>query len=104
MKGFRFKGFTFRPFRQLTAEEKRTSGQNSAWRRVRTQETAPQTTPEPALEPVLKDKESGWDYRAFYQAAKQAGASKIDLFMVAGRGSQLFLPVQNNLLALPELA
>lgn len=98
MKGFRFKGFTFRPFRQLTAEEKRTSGQNSAWRRVRTQEPAEET----ALEPVLKDKESGWDYQAFYQAAKQAGASKIDLFMVAGRGGQLFLPANNFLFALPE--
>jgi len=100
MKGFRFKGFTFRPFRQLTAEEKRTSGQNSAWRRIRTQEPVEETT----LEPVLKDKESGWDYKAFYQAAKQAGAGKIDLFMVAGRGGQLFLPANNHLFALPELA
>ena len=97
MKGFRFKGFAFR---QLTAEEKRISGSNSAWRRVRTQETAPVT----ALEPVLKDKESGWDYKAFYQAAGEAGPAKIDLFIVAGRGGQLFLPANNNLFALPEQA
>lgn len=100
MKYFRFKGFTFRPFRQLTAEEKRTSGTNSAWRRVRRQEKAEET----ALEPVLADKEAGWDYRAFYQAAKQAGAAKIDLFLVAGRGGLLFLPSHNFLFALPEQA
>ena len=104
MKGFRFKGFTFRPFRQLTAEEKRTSGSNSAWRRVRRQAEGEESSEAPALEPVLKDKDSGWDYRAFYQAAKQAGASKIDLFMVAGRGSQLFLPANNCLFSLREQA
>ena len=100
MKGFRFKGFTFRPFRQLTAEEKRTSGPRSAWRRVHRQNT----TGGGALEPVLKDKESGWDYQAFYQAARLAGASKIDLFLVAGRGGLLFLPANNDLFALPEQA
>lgn len=100
MKGFRFKGFTFRPFRQLTAEEKRTSGPGSAWRRVRPQESTEETT----LEPVLKDKDGGWDYQAFYQAARQAGAAKIDLFLVAGRGGQLFLPAHNFLFALPEQA
>lgn len=96
MKGFRFKGFTFRPFRQLTAEEKRTSGKNSAWRRVYRQDAA--------LKPVLRDKENGWDYESFYQAARQAGAAKIDLFMVAGRGGLLFLPGNHFLFALPELA
>lgn len=104
MKGFRFKGFTFRPFRQLTAAEKRTSGPSSAWRRVRRQETSEDAADETALEPVLADKDSGWDYRAFYREAKQAGASKIDLFLVAGRGSELFLPTHNFLFALPEQA
>lgn len=96
MKGFRFKGVTFFPFRQLTAEEKRTSGTNSAWRNCRRQ-SAEQA-------PVLADREGGWDYKAFYQAAKQAGARKMDLFMIAGRGGQLFLPAMNDLFLMPVSA
>lgn len=96
MKGFRFQGFTFFPFRQLTAEEKRVSGANSAKRNSRRQEAEAQ--------PVLADRESGWDYQAFYAAAKEAGARKIDLFRVAGRGTQLFMPAVNDLLLLPVAA
>lgn len=102
MKFFRFKGFTFRPHRQLTAEEKRTSGTNSAWRRVRVQAPVEESAGAAVLEPVLADRDSGWDYKAFYQAAKQAGAAKIDLFLVAGRGGVLFLPSQRYLFALPD--
>jgi hypothetical protein len=95
MKGFRFKGVTFFPSRQLTAEEKRMSGSKSAWRNRRKQDTAGG---------VLADREAGWDYRAFCQAAREAGARKIDLFRVAGRDGQLFLPSVNELFLLPAQA
>ena len=51
---------------------------------------------------VLPDRESGWDYDAFYKAARKAGQGEMDLFTVKKFPNRLFLPATNYLFILAE--
>lgn len=100
MTAFKFKGHTFRPVRQLNKTETAShDGGPQLVMQICTHQH-PRVTPTP----VLKDRGNGWDYEAFYAAAKRAGAGTIDLFKVEGQGDTLYLPGQNYLFILPEAA
>ncbi|GAC1371039.1 MAG: hypothetical protein NVS3B25_18920 [Hymenobacter sp.] len=85
---FRFRGYTFTAARQLTGAENL-----NALRICEHQQRG---------FAVLPDRESGWDYEAFYKAASKAGAGEIDLFTVKKFPNRLFLPASNYLFILAE--
>ena len=95
---FDFQGFTFTGVRQLSAAEKSDKNPNRA------EQIMSHQLPHVTATPVLKDKDNGWDYQAFYEAARAAGAGKMDLFRVQGQGDTLYLPVSNHLFILPQSA
>jgi hypothetical protein len=95
MNNFKFQGYTFEPVRQLNANEKDDQHPQSATKNYSIQ------LPKVTAKPVLKDRESGWNYDKFYQAAQQAGAGEIDLFKVQGQGDTLYLPTTAYLSILP---
>ena len=98
MHAFSFQGFTFTGVRQLSALEKSDKNPNRATQIMSHQ------LPHVTAAPVLKDKESGWDYQAFYEAANGAGCGKMDLFRVRGQSDTLYLPASNHLFILPQSA
>jgi len=98
MQPFTFRGFTFTGVRQLSAAEQSDKNPDRAERIMSHQ------MPHVTSTPVLKDRESGWDYEAFYRAAKKAGAGEMDLFRVQGQGDTLYLPASNYLFILPVTA
>ena len=81
--------------RALSVAEQQERGPDSAWRNCTHQ------LPKVTSCPVLKDRESGWDYAAFYKAAERAGCGHLDLFQVRGQGATLYLPASNYLFILP---
>lgn len=98
LHAFDFQGFSFTGVRQLSALEKSEKNPNRA------EQLMSHQLPNVTATPVLKDKESGWDYRAFYEAARAAGAGEMDLFRVRGQGDTLYLPASNYLFILPQSA
>lgn len=91
---FTFRGFTFRPHRKLTAAESRQRGEQSAWRNYNNQGRE--------ASPVLRSREAGWDYEAFYEAARAANSGEFDLYFVDGKGETQYLPTTAYLSILPR--
>lgn len=98
MRTFQFQGFTFTGVRQLTKAEQFEKNPDRATQIMSHQYPSVTSTP------VLKNKEAGWNYEAFYEAARAAGCGKLDLFHVQGQGATLYLPAGNYLFILPATA
>ena len=95
MRSFSFQDFTFTGVRALTKTELSQKNPDRATQIMSHQASVTST-------PVLPDRESGWDYDAFWMAARAAGCGKVDLFHVRGQGQTLYLPASNYLFILPE--